>query len=130
MDSENYQAILDSVKHPIVFVDNDHIIRYLNRAAKVRYYEKRGYSDLIGKSILDCHNSTSANQITQAHERLRKGESEVYLRLDNYQEKATVIVGVRDGSGVLLGYYERTERQNIQKPKPSNAKMHNGGSAR
>ena len=123
MDLENYQAILDSVKHPIVFVDNDHVIRYLNRAAKVRYYEKRGYSDLIGKSLLDCHNPVSANQITQAHERLQKGEGEVYLRRDKNQEKATVIVGVRDGSGLLLGYYERSERQNIQKPEPTNVNI-------
>jgi PAS domain S-box-containing protein len=113
MNQDTYQAILDSVKNPIVFVDNDHIIRYLNRSAKVRYYEKRGYSDLIGKSILDCHNSTSANQITEAHERLQKGENEVYLEPDKNQEKVTVIVGIRDVGGILLGYYARSERQNL-----------------
>ena len=112
MNQDTYQAILDSVKNPIVFVDNDHIIRYLNRSAKVRYYEKRGYSDLIGKTILDCHNSTSAKQITEAHERLQKGENEVYLEPDKNQEKVTVIVGVRDVGGILLGYYARSERQN------------------
>lgn len=112
MNQDTYQAILDSVKNPIVFVDNDHIIRYLNRSAKVRYYEKRGYSDLIGKSILDCHNSTSAKQITEAHQRLQKGENEVYLEPDKNQEKVTVIVGVRDVGGILLGYYARSERQN------------------
>jgi len=112
MNTEIYQAILDSVKYPIVFIDNDNIIRYLNRSAKVRYYEKRGYSDLIGKSILDCHNPISANQITEAHERLQKGENEVYLELDKNQEKVTVIVGIRDVGGILLGYYARSERQN------------------
>ena len=112
MNTEIYQAILDSVKYPIVFIDNDNIIRYLNRSAKVRYYEKRGYSDLIGKSILDCHNPISANQITEAHERLQKGENEVYLEPDKNQEKVTVIVGVRDVGGILLGYYARSERQN------------------
>ena len=112
MNQDTYQAILDSVKNPIVFVDNDHIVRYLNRSAKVRYYEKRGYLDLIGKSLLDCHNSTSANQITEAHERLRKGEDEVYLEPDKNQEKVTVIVGVRDVDDILLGYYARSERQN------------------
>ncbi|MFH0783725.1 MAG: PAS domain-containing protein [Pseudomonadota bacterium] len=112
MNQDTYQAILDSVKNPIVFVDNDHIIRYLNRSAKVRYYEKRGYSDLIGKSILDCHNSISANQITEAHDRLQKGENEVYLEPDKNQERVTVVVGVRDVGGILLGYYARSERQN------------------
>ena len=120
MNQENYRAILDSVKNPIVFVDNDHIIRYLNRSAKVHYYDKRGYSDLIGKSILDCHSSISANQITQAHERLQKGESEIYLRPGKDQETVTVVVGVRDGNGKLLGYYARAERQNINKSKATN----------
>ena len=36
MNIETYQTILNSVKHPIVFVDNDHIIRCMNRAAKVQ----------------------------------------------------------------------------------------------
>lgn len=112
MDQDTYQAILDSVKNPIVFVDNDHIIQYLNRSAKVRYYERREYSDLIGKSIFDCHNPISANQITEAHERLQKGENEVYLEPDKNHEKVTVIVGVRDVGGILLGYYARSERQN------------------
>lgn len=112
MDQNTYQAITDSVKSPIVFVDNGHIIQYLNRSAKVRYYEKRGYSDLIGKSIFDCHNPISAKQITEAHERLQKGENEVYLDPDKNHEKVTVIVGVRDINGILLGYYARPERQN------------------
>ena len=115
MKREAYQAILDSVKHPIVFVDNDHIIRFMNRAAKVRYYENRGYSELIGKSLLDCHNPVSINQIMLAYQRLRNGEGEVRLYLDKDQEKATVFVGVRDDNGRLLGYYERSERTNAQK---------------
>lgn len=115
MNIEAYQAILDSVKHPIVFVDNDHIIRFMNRAAKVRYYERRGYAELIGKSILDCHNPVSINQIMQAYKRLENGEDEVRLHLDKDREKATVFVGVRDDNGRLLGYYERSERTNAQK---------------
>ena len=94
MDQDTYQAILDSVKSPIVFVDNGHIIQYLNRSAKVRYYE------------------ISAKQITEAHERLQNGENEVYLDPDKNHEKVTVIVGVRDVGGILLGYYARPERQN------------------
>jgi hypothetical protein len=38
MNIAGYQAILDSAKHPSVFVDNDHIIRFMNRAAKIRNY--------------------------------------------------------------------------------------------
>ena len=46
------KGILDSYPYPIVFVDNDYIIRYLNRYAKYHYYQERGYRDLIGKSYL------------------------------------------------------------------------------
>ena len=46
--------ILDSVPYRIVFVDTDHIIRYMNREAKHHYYTVRGYGDLIGKSIFEC----------------------------------------------------------------------------
>lgn len=113
MNTEIFQAILDTLKHPVVFVDNDHIIRYLNRAAKVRYYEKRGYSDLIGKSIFDCHNPTSVNQMRETHKRLLEGEDEVHLQLNKDQNKVTVVVGVRDGDGRLLGYYERFEKRNV-----------------
>lgn len=47
------KGILDSYPYPIVFVDNDYIIRYLNRYAKYHYYQERGYRDLIGKSLFD-----------------------------------------------------------------------------
>lgn len=42
MNSETYRAILDTVASPIVFVGNDHVIRHLNKAARVRYYDQRG----------------------------------------------------------------------------------------
>jgi PAS domain S-box-containing protein len=104
MDFKAYEAILDSIDSPIVFVDNDHIIRYLNKAAKVRY-EKRGYSDLRGKSLFDCHNPASTESIKQIHERLLTGETAVFLKVNKDQERITV-VGVRSAAGQLLGYYE------------------------
>ena len=45
---EMMACILDSVPYRIVFVDTDHIIRYMNREAKHHYYAVRGYGDLIG----------------------------------------------------------------------------------
>ena len=41
MDIKIYEAIFDSINCPIVFVDNNHFIRYLNKGAKIRYYERR-----------------------------------------------------------------------------------------
>lgn len=52
---EIMEGILNAYPYPIVFVDNDYVIRFLNRFARYHYYEERGYGDLIGKSIFDCH---------------------------------------------------------------------------
>ena len=108
MNSKTYDAILDSISSPIVFVDNNHTIKYLNKAAKIRYYEKRGVSDLIGKSLFDCHSLLSERAIREIHARLQAGEDEVFLKVDQEGLKLTV-VGVRDPEGKLIGYYERFE---------------------
>lgn len=50
------EAFLDSLHAPFLFVDTEHVIRRMNRAA-IAYY-KEGES-LIGRSILDCHNERS-----------------------------------------------------------------------
>ena len=109
MNQVTYEALLDTVDTPIVFVDNDHIIRHLNKPAKIRYYEKRGYSELVGKSLFECHNAGSEKQIKQIHDKLAAGENEVFLKVNDDNEKITV-VAVRDTAGKLLGYYERFER--------------------
>jgi DUF438 domain-containing protein len=116
MNQAIYEALLDTVDSPIVFVDNDHVIRYLNKPAKVRYYEKRGYSELVGKSLFGCHNAASAKQVEQIHDKLLAGESEVFLKVNDDNEKITV-VAVRDAAGRLLGYYERFEQ--IAEPVPA-----------
>jgi len=104
MNANRYEAIFDSISTAVVFTGNDHIIRYTNMAAKIRY-GKRGYPDLIGKSLFECHNPASQEQIRQIHARLLAGENEIFLKINKEQEKITV-VGVRDADGQLLGYYE------------------------
>jgi PAS domain S-box-containing protein len=101
MDKEIYEALLDTVRNPIVFVDNEHIIRYLNKAAKTRYYKKRGYSNLIGKSLFDCHNKESEKLTKEIHTRLLDGEDEVFLKVSDDNEAITV-VSVRDSDGSLI----------------------------
>ncbi|MBT3363636.1 MAG: PAS domain-containing protein [Chloroflexi bacterium] len=110
MSDQTYTAILDTINHPIVFVDNDHVIRFLNKAAIEHYYGLRGYSDLIGKSLLDCHNQKSKEQIIAYHDRLKAGEDEIVRPIVPKRKKKITVVAVRDSSGVLLGYYERFEQ--------------------
>jgi len=102
---ETCLAILNAIDHAIVFVDNEHIIRHLNKAAEKRYYEGRGYHDLIGKSLLDYHNSASRTQIGEVYQRLKDGEDQVDLGVNKYNERTTV-VAIRDGNRNLLGYFE------------------------
>lgn len=59
---EIMEGILNAYPYPIVFVDNDYVIRFLNRFARYHYYKERGYGDLIGKSIFDCHLTDAAKE--------------------------------------------------------------------
>jgi DUF438 domain-containing protein len=118
-DLKTCLAILETIHHPIVFADNDHIIRYLNKAARKRYYEERGFSDLIGKSLLDCHNPASVKTIKILHKRLQQGKDEIFIRVTERGERKT-LVAVRDEAGALIGYYERFEMTGLPgKPTPN-----------
>ncbi|UCC32360.1 MAG: PAS domain-containing protein, partial [Phycisphaerales bacterium] len=97
-------VLLDSLKDPFVFVDTDHIIRYMNKAAIADFEE--GVA-LIGRSVLDCHNENSQRQIIEILAAMRAGEDE---RLITDNEKQRIFMrAVRDPNGTLLGYYERYE---------------------
>jgi DUF438 domain-containing protein len=104
VDIELMAAFLDSLKASFVFVDTQHIIRYMNKAAISNY--KQGAS-LLGSSLLDCHNAESCKMIVEILEAMYAGEDE-RLITDN-QRHRIYMRAVRDKSGQLLGYYERYE---------------------
>ena len=110
---EMFGYILDSIPYLIVFVDTDHIIRYLNKEAKHHYYDVRGYDNLIGKSIFECHSEKSKEMLIAAVEKLKKHGNEIYLGVSVYNERK-YINPVRNEKGELVGYFERFER-NLQK---------------
>lgn len=52
MELENIKTcILNSIPYPILFVNCDHIIMYMNDAAQYHYHKERGYENLLGKSL-------------------------------------------------------------------------------
>ena len=110
---EMFGYILDSIPYRIVFVDADHIIRYLNKEAKHHYYDVRGYDNLIGKSIFECHSEKSKEMLIAAVEKLKNHGNEIYLGVSVYNERK-YINPVRNEKGELVGYFERFER-NLQK---------------
>lgn len=114
MPIQEIQAyILDSIPYPIVFVDAEHIIRYMNRTARFQYGKMRGYGDLVGKSIFDCHSDASKEKILQAVEKLKNHGNEIFLGV-GVNNQRIYINPVRDDNGAFLGYFERFEL-NLQK---------------
>ncbi len=110
---EMFAYILDSIPYRIVFADTDHVIRYLNREARYHYYEVRGYDNLIGKSLFDCHSEKSKEMIIAAVEKLKNHGNEIYLGV-SVQNERKYLNPVRNEKGELIGYFERFER-NMQK---------------
>lgn len=103
------KSILDSYPYPIVFADKDYIIRFMNRYAEYHYYKERGYKDLIGKSLLDCHDTEKGKEkIRQAFDSLQKNGKEIFLGI-NTRNQRIYIQGVRDEQGKLIGFFERFE---------------------
>jgi len=97
-------AILDSLKSPMLFCDLGHIIQYMNKSAATHY--NQGCS-LIGQSMLDCCNEESQQQMVDIVSEMKKGLEE---RLITDNEKYRIYMrAVRDAQGRLPGYYERYE---------------------
>jgi len=108
------KGILDSYPYPIVFVDRDYIIRFMNRYAQYHYYQERGYRDLIGRSIFDCHDKeSSVERIKAAFEKMKSDGKEAFVGV-NLRNQRIYMQGVRDEAGSLIGFFERFEL-NLQK---------------
>ncbi|UCE61100.1 MAG: PAS domain-containing protein [Phycisphaerales bacterium] len=103
-DASLLACLLDSMKNPVMFVDTDHIIRYMNKAAVAHYKEGEA---LLDQSVLDCHNAESVRQIIEISAAMQQGEEERLITdNDNWR---IYMRAVRDPAGQLIGYYERYE---------------------
>ena len=99
-----FSQILDSLDEQFVLVDTNHIIRYMNMAARKNYAK---YGDLIGKSIFDCHNSQSSEIIRNTYPKLEKGSAEEFIY--KTPKNRVYMRSVFDPERRLIGYYERLE---------------------
>jgi len=97
-------AILNSLKNPIVFCDLNHVIQYMNTAAIKHYKEGKA---LLATSIFDCHNDESNKVIRDVFAEMQNGLIEKKIT-DNAKHRI-YMRSVRDENGTLLGYYERYE---------------------
>jgi PAS domain S-box-containing protein len=108
LDETTLKALLDSIVDPIVFTDNEHVIRYVNPAAEKKFGED-GWTDLVGKSLMHCHNADSQDKILVNHKKLLAGSEEEFEAISDSGKKKIYARAVRNESGGLLGYYERYE---------------------
>ena len=111
-----FKGIIDSDDQAVVICNTQHEIIYMNPAA-VKRYEKSGGAQLVGKSVLDCHNPRSVeiirrnieimtndkgvNKIFEAHSTKNGGNYDIYT------------TAIRNEDGELIGYYEKFEDKNL-----------------
>lgn len=98
-------AILDAYAYEIVFADREHIVRYMNKTAKVRY----GDRVIVGNSLFNCHNENSKKKIEAFLERADAGEDEMFEVYNGKTGEREFFVPVRDAQGKVIGYFERHE---------------------
>ncbi|BAL80264.1 hypothetical protein CSE_01380 [Caldisericum exile AZM16c01] len=104
---EILKGILNALQIEIVFVDTTHTIRFMNKFA-INNYKDRFGTDLVGKSIFNCHNENSKKLILKGFEELVQGKDKVQV-FENEKIKEYMIA-VRNEKGSLLGYFEIIER--------------------
>lgn len=98
-------GILDAYAYEIVFVDRNHIVRYMNKTAKQRYKERVK----IGNSLFCCHNENSRVIIEEFLKRADAGENEMFELLNGKTGEREFFVPVRNANGEVIGYFERHE---------------------
>lgn len=97
--------ILDAYAYEIVFVDREHIVRYMNQTAKTRYKDRVQ----IGQCLFHCHNENSKEKIEQFLKRADNGENEMFQVLNGKTGEREFFVPVRNNEGNVIGYFERHE---------------------
>ncbi len=108
-----FKAVLDEDKAPVVLCDLEHTIIYMNPVACQRY-EKQGGADLLGRSLLDCHNAKSNEMINRVLDWFRASpdNNRIFTFHNEKENKNVYMVALRDESGDLIGYYEKHEYRN------------------
>ncbi|OUN31758.1 PAS domain-containing protein [Massilimicrobiota sp. An80] len=101
---EILKGILDAYAYEIVFVDRQHIVRYMNQTAKQRY----GDRVQVGQSLFRCHNENSRQKIEMFLQRADQGEDEMFETLNQKTGEREFFVPVRV-DGQVIGYFERHE---------------------
>lgn len=116
MEKAILEAILDSYPYEIVFVDTNHIVRYMNKTAQKRYAGRVK----IGNSLFNCHNENSKSKIELLLEKARNGENEMFELYNTKTGEREFFTPVKNSEGDVIGYFERHEapwsKENADEP--------------
>ena len=105
-----FKSIIDMDRCAVVICNLSHEIIYMNPAACARY-ARRGGAELVGKSLLDCHNAVSCESIQKVLDWFRQSSEHniIYTSRNEKENKDVYMVALRDERGELIGYYEKHE---------------------
>lgn len=112
--NQYFKSIIDQDNCAIVICDLNHKIIYLNPQAEINY-AKSGGNELLGKSLLDCHNPQSVEAIKKVVAWFAKDKSNnrVHTFFNEKQKKDGYMIALRDEDGKLIGYYEKHEYRTV-----------------
>ncbi len=114
--STYFRSIIEQDRCAVVICNLQHEIIYMNPAA-ISKYARRGGRKLVGKSLLDCHNAASGEQIKKVVSWFGEsaGNNIIYISHNKRENKDVYMVALRDESGALIGYYEKHEYRKAEK---------------
>lgn len=113
--SKFFQSVIEQDCCPVVICNTEHKIIYMNPAAVLRY-ANRGGAELVGRSILECHNEKSGEMIKKVTDWFAesKEHNRIYTFRNEKENKDVYMVALRDEDGMLIGYYEKHEYRNVE----------------
>lgn len=111
-----FKSIIEQDRCAVVICNLEHEIIYMNPAAMERY-KKRGGERLIGRNLLNCHNSQSAQIIKKVVSWFKESTEHniIYTFRNEKENKDVYMVALRDEDKRLIGYYEKHEYRDMEK---------------
>lgn len=113
--SQYFKSVIDQDRCAVVICNLSHEIIYMNPAA-VERYAKSGGAELVGKSIMVCHNAQSAAMIEKVTDWFSQSaeHNSIYTFRNEKENKDVYMVALRDEDGTLIGYYEKHEYRDVE----------------
>lgn len=110
-----FESVINQDRCAVVICNLEHEIIYMNPSAK-KNYSKYGGKELIGQSLLDCHNGDSVKKIEETVLWFKKSKDNniIYTFHNAKQNKDVYMIALRDENGDLIGYYEKHEFRNAE----------------